>query len=350
MRSMQMTSPYAAAPVLPAVTLLATICVAMISVPARAQYIEFMVPDDESRTWHRVEPGDFEAQRDDIVLCIYSGGTPWLLEQQDPRSRLHELPNLAHVALVQHDISREELAYVTRLKNVESVWIGQAPEGVTLPGESLDLLTSMPKLWQLQLCIHGLDEAHLKFLTKCQRLTHLRIEPANEWQHSQDPIPYAKVRVGEPSDACAHHIAATRTLETLELPMCRWLTDEFIEKIAKLPKLRSLTIESPLLTDESLRIIAEQMRLENLDLSAQNLTDEGAARWLSQAKTLRELRLESPQLSEKAFDATESLDLQSIIINGAQRKRGHGDESRKPRPAEKHKPRHAEPGVGAASR
>jgi hypothetical protein len=300
---------------------------------AFAQHIHFQVPAPGSGGLRDLDARDFQASKEEIRVCIYSGQAQWLEKQQDEMSHLHRLPKLGAVVLLNHEVSSDELKYVASLKNVERVWVGDAPEGVSVAAEALTAFAEMRQLRDLQLCIHGLDKSHMRFLAECRALSGLTIQRASEWQWVHGKSPDGVIRLGELTDSCGDHIAAVKTLDTLDVLGNRWLTDDFVEKISGLPKLRTLSIDSSLLTDDALRIIAENMQLESLAISSPLLTDAGVKKWLGRAGTLRNLEIDSPQLTDIAFDVLKPLSLQSLVINNCQSKRAQ-DEGKGPQSGE----------------
>lgn len=280
-----------------------------------AQYISFMAKDHDSRRLRHIESKSFDNQRDEIVLCEFAGDSKWLVQQRDPRSRLHELPNLVTVSLLRHDVTLEELEYVASLNNVEDIEIGTGPEGVGVSSDALGTLQKMKQLRYLRLCIHDLDDKHLHFLSGCKLLTRLTVEPASEWQWKQQTGQIEANALGVLTDSSAKLIAAAKSLEGLDVRLNHNLSDQFLLPLSKLPKLQDLAINSPLLTDDALRVIAEKLHLETLSIESPKLTDEGVVKWLTQAKTLRRIEIKSPKLTQKSVDALKQMDLKTLTVN-----------------------------------
>ena len=105
-----------------------------------------------------------------------------------------------------------------------------------------------------------IDEADLKTLSPCRRLSAVRIM-FGKWI-SGDGL---------------RHLAPCDSLQRLEIGTAG-LTDAGVDSLRLLPQLRSLSVTAPQLTNEALKSIGTLTRLEWLDLTAPRLDDEGVSR------------------------------------------------------------------------
>lgn len=109
-----------------------------------------------------------------------------------------------------------------------------------------------------------------------------------------------------------------RNLESLAL-VCNDLK-EGIEEVAKLQKLRKLSLHGSVATDDKLREIAKLSELEILDLGQWELADHAAFKALTRLQRLRRLYLENSKMTDAAlkelphFPQLETLILDSMVM------------------------------------
>ncbi len=95
-----------------------------------------------------------------------------------------------------------------------------------------------------------------------------------------------------------NHFFSVNRLEFGRLP---WLTDDELEHLDRLPRLKKLKIESDAITDEGLKHLVELKGLWVLGIASPQVTDAGLLT-LGKMKQLRELAIECPQVTAEGME------------------------------------------------
>jgi hypothetical protein len=250
-----------------------------------AQYISFHSPDDEGNP----------------TAVSYAGEASWLVDQKDEKSQLHRFPALDVVHLIDHKITNDEIRYVAGLKWVSHLSIGNCPEAVEVEQGGLELLETMPSLEGLRLCIAGLGDKDLEFLPKISKLRVLDVGLADE------PKDRAVL-----SDKAIDVISSIKTLEVVRITPEGTYSDSAIRKLAEMPNLFWLSINSSKLTDRSLETLGRKFALEQLSIDSPQFSDEGVLA-LGRLRSLEYLAVESPLLTARSLDVTKELNELEVL-------------------------------------
>lgn len=167
------------------------------------------------------------------------------------------------------DISTAELKEVAEIKTLKSLELGWDFEGVDLEKGALSVLAGCQSLEYLQLCIRGLRDEDLVVLPKLKGFKSLVFE---RYDLNHDP----EHRKFSLTDKASETLG---TLENLEQLVFRRIesdfSDEFIQKIAALPKLTYLEVSSARFTDRALEALGDHPKLNGLTIGSPQFTDRG---------------------------------------------------------------------------
>ncbi len=197
-------------------------------------------------------------------------------------------PRVRHVGLLEAPIHDEQLRHLAKLRQLESLSLSGTP----IHGEGLRYLANLPKLKDLDLTDVSLSPAGKQALGRLTRLEVLRV-------------------VGD--DGVAEQVTKLTKLRNLQLllfggpgPRPGGLTDKGLVRIARLPSLYTLDVESDQISDEGLRVLSrtpELSGLRHLGVFGERISDTGV-RYVANAELGRGLYglfLGSPRLSDVAL-------------------------------------------------
>ena len=201
--------------------------------------------------------------------ACYAGAPDWLVSQKDPRSHWHAMRTLEAVDLYLHDITLPEIRYVVSLTQVRHLTLGHAPERVGLDPGVLAAVARSRHIEGLSICKSNLRNADCDTLSAMRNLKDLIIE-GEDLCEATDPHGLTAEAVDS--------LAKLKSLESLEIRGDARFTDQSVETLATLPRLRSLRLRSRHLTDKALEIAASRMTLSRLDLESPHFTRDAIAK------------------------------------------------------------------------
>jgi hypothetical protein len=193
------------------------------------------------------------------------------------------------VLLNNRKIAGAEIAHIAQFPNLKYLKVGDAPEGVEITEQALQLVGAMAGLEFLQICKEGLKDRDLAFLPRLTKLKELWIQGAD----MIDP--------DEPhglTDDAAAFIGKLKHLEVLHLYGNGSYTDGFFQAICQLPRLRSLRFQSDAVTDNTLVLIAKQKSLAEVEILSSVFTPSGV-KALMNAPSLKKAVLRWPNGRER---------------------------------------------------
>jgi len=207
-----------------------------------------------------------------VVFAKYFGDSKWLVEQKDPKSHLHLLPDLEEIHLQNHWVSRAGMKYVAGLKKLIGLQLGDGPEGVECDEGVMEELAAAKQIEWLWICKDNLKDADLKWIATMPKVIDLSIQRMHDDRSDIEDGLLA--------------IAAMRNLENLTLWSGTKVSDRVVEQLATLPKLSSLNVYSDQLTDKTVDTIASRMKLRELEIHSSSLS----ARGIEQLKNISRLK------------------------------------------------------------
>lgn len=178
-------------------------------------------------------------------------------------------------------VSAEEMRFIATFPNLKRLTLGDAPEGVEISREALQVVGEIAGLELLHLCKEELRDEDLAFLLKLRKLKALRIQ-ASDMIDPNDPHGL--------TDRAAGVLARLPLLEELEIYGKGPYSDEFFRAILSLPKLRILDFTSASATDETLRLAAKKESLIKVDATSPKFTEDGI-KALRESKSLKQIEV-----------------------------------------------------------
>ena len=221
-------------------------------------------------------------ERGAVVFAWYLGDSKWLVDQKDPKSHLHLLPDLEEIHLQNYRVSRAEMKYVAGLKKLLGLQLGDGPEGVECDQGVMEELAAAKQIEWLWICKDNLKDADLKWIATMPMVMELSIQERN----SGDPADLGVLVTEEGLSA----LAAMKNLETLRLWFDVKVSDRVVERFATLPKLTCLHIHSDQLTDKTVDTIASRMKLEELEIISSRFSPAGIEKLIN-VSGLKDLRI-----------------------------------------------------------
>lgn len=222
-------------------------------------------------------------KQDRVVAADYYGKPGGLV-----KSGLHRRPHLTALSIMYGtELNRADIQYVGTLTGLVDLELGCVEldgEFVAIEGD-LRPLRSLTKLKRLVLHRKHMRDEDLLCLT---RLPALRtIELASGTRRDAEGLT-------DKSGEILSRVASLRELRVVGNK--NHLTDHFISRISRLPRLEYLAVGSEKFTDASLGLIALRLQtLAELEISSGGFTDRGV-RYLHRLKQLRALRVASKRL------------------------------------------------------
>jgi len=228
-----------------------------------------------------------------IALLLISNtviGQPFIFEKDDKG-------NIIGAFVTNSDVSATELKEVTKIKTLEQLTLGIAPEGIVLEKGAIQLLENCQQLQTLRLAKTSLSDEDLNFLPKLKSLKSLTIELVIYPDTENKPL----------TDKLHDVLSASDNLEHLNIRTNQTsFSDDFVRNISTHRSLTALHIHSKNFTDRALEAISYNPRLKNLEIFSPNFTDNGVQA-LSRIQTLAELEIGSPLLTKQSLHALKPL-------------------------------------------
>ena len=179
------------------------------------------------------------------VSILYTGEAEWLVEQKEAAVRFKEIPRLSRLVLMHHNVTKEELEYVSSVKSITVLQFGSLPDEIEITPGALSSLGDMTSLKELEITDEHLLAEDLAFLEKLENIQTLTLD----------------------SDLVDQHIKVIYRQQSLRhLSLRGAFTDASVPMILKLPKLESLSLSSQELTSRSIVAIGQNQTITNLSV------------------------------------------------------------------------------------
>lgn len=159
-------------------------------------------------------------------------------------------------------------------------------------------------LTSMQVTLDGMKQ--LKNFPKLSRLELMYVEgPADAFSPLSDLKSLLWLRLSMTNLDGAVYIAGMDGLETLALE--GGLTDGHMRKLAALPNIKSVSLDSSLITDDTARVISGFPKLQAVSFRGCQQLNDPFMKWLAESKTLESINLKGPRTSDRGVEYLQSL-------------------------------------------
>ena len=151
---------------------------------------------------------------------------------------------------------------MSNFTNIDTIRLGWAIEGVTIPPKELMNILSFKKLKHLDIALHGLSEDHLKVIAQLDGVTDLVVEFPSVLMIGDDKLQKNMWTPVDLGDGTVKHIAKLKSLEDLIIrhaPESRdgkvAFSEQALLTLLKMPKVESLIIHPSNFTKDGLKAV-----------------------------------------------------------------------------------------------
>jgi Leucine-rich repeat (LRR) protein len=197
-------------------------------------------------------------------------------------------------------ISNHGLRVIGKLKTLERLYLSQNPGLTSGLLQEVAKLTNLRRLSMNELALDESDLAHLSSLVNLESLSLSRAESD-----------------GSLTNQGMQHLSPLKSLSSLTINNAN-IDDDGVTTVAKLSKLRTLSLYGTQISDAGLANLANQLTdLESLVLSATQVTDSGMSH-VGKLTKLKTLRLGQTAVGDDGLKQLDGLtDLESIYVDQA---------------------------------
>ncbi len=204
-------------------------------------------------------------------------------------SRLAALPHLTHLALIELTVTGSAVEAIADFPAVVSLDLRMCNN---IHADQLAVLAKAPRLRELKLGGHGINDAAMAVVATLPQLESLTVEDASVGAEGLNQL-------------ATNRQAASR-IHTLAFARCSALTDDALGSLSSFGQLRRLTMRDTPVTGDFLRSLASPERLELLALNQTFLTDE-AFDAIAACQALKRLELAQSYLTPQAMEKIATL-------------------------------------------
>jgi len=183
---------------------------------------------------------------------------------------LDKYPKLYSMVLAGHKMTKAEMACLVKARNLKTLTLGHAPEGLEINADVLTMVKTFSELECVWLCKKELADDDLLVFTDLKNLKWLYIEGSN-WIAGGETSKYGL------TDKAAQYFKKMPALQSLEIKGDTELSDKFVSEIATSMNLSSFSLSSNKISDVSIDRLGQMKSLREIELSSKQFTAIGTA-------------------------------------------------------------------------